>query len=66
MLIRRLAIATVALLATLLLVGPALAQNTKSFAVLPFSYNGPDKYKYFPSAFQIGRASCRERVFRAV
>ena len=62
MLIRRLAIATVALLATLLLVGPALAQNTKSFAVLPFSYNGPDKYKYFPSAFQASLNSDLEWV----
>ncbi len=52
MLIQRLAIAAVALLATLLLVGPALAQDAKSFTVLKFSYNGPDKYKYFPSAFQ--------------
>jgi hypothetical protein len=41
-----------ALLATLLLAGPALAQNTKTFAVLPFSYTGPKMYSYFPKAFQ--------------
>lgn len=52
MLIRRLAVAAIALLATVLLVGPALAQEVKTFAVLPFTYNGPDKYKYFPKAFQ--------------
>lgn len=52
MLNRRFVIATIAMLATLMLAGPALAQQTKTFAVLPFSYNGPDKYKYFPKAFQ--------------
>ncbi len=62
MLIRRFAIATVALLATLVLVGPALAQSAKSFAVLPFTYNGPAKYKYFPKAFQASLDSDLEWV----
>jgi len=45
-------IALFALLATLLVAAPALAQNARKYAVLPFSYNGPDKFKYFPKAFQ--------------
>jgi len=52
MLKRRLAIAIIAMLTMLLMVGPALAQGAKKFAVLPFSYNGPQKYAYFPKAFQ--------------
>lgn len=31
---------------------PAIAQNARTFAVLPFEYNGPNTYKYFPKAFQ--------------
>jgi len=49
---RRFNIALTALLATLLLAVPALAQSTKEFAILPFAYNGPQKYAYFPKAFQ--------------
>jgi len=41
-----------ALTATLLLAAPGMAQDVKKFAVLPFSYNGPQKYAYFPKAFQ--------------
>ncbi|MEF2231640.1 MAG: VCBS repeat-containing protein, partial [Pseudodesulfovibrio sp.] len=41
-----------ALITALLLAAPALAQETKKFAVLPFAYNGPQKYAYFPKAFQ--------------
>lgn len=39
-------------LTALLLAAPALAQEIKKFAVLPFSYAGPQKYSYFPKAFQ--------------
>lgn len=49
---RRLAIAFFALLTMLILGAPAMAQNVRTFAVLPFKYNGPDKFKYFPNAFQ--------------
>ena len=50
-------IAAVLLAALLLLpaVSPAADGPAKTFAVLPFTVNGPDKY-------QIGRASCRARV----
>ncbi len=41
-----------AVLTALLLAAPALAQDVKKFAVLPFSYTGPQKYSYFPKAFQ--------------
>ena len=41
-----------ALLAGLILAAPAMAQDAKKLAVLPFEYNGPQKYAYFPKAFQ--------------
>ena len=40
------------LLAALFLAPCAMAQETKKFAVLPFSYAGPQKFSYFPKAFQ--------------
>lgn len=40
------------LIAALFLAQTAPAQNVKKFAVLPFSYNGPQKLSYFPRAFQ--------------
>lgn len=49
---RRFTFALLALLTTIFLAAPALAQNVRNFAVLPFAYNGPDKFKYFPKAFQ--------------
>lgn len=52
MLNRRFAVTMTALLAVVLLAGPGLAQNAKKFVVLPFTYNGPQKYSYFPKAFQ--------------
>ncbi|WP_419786739.1 FG-GAP repeat domain-containing protein [Pseudodesulfovibrio sp.] len=45
-------ISLVVLMTTLFLAASALAQDAKKFAVLPFSYNGPQKYAYFPKAFQ--------------
>jgi len=45
-------LALAALFAALLLAAPALAQDVKKLAVLPFTYNGPQKYSYFPKAFQ--------------
>lgn len=50
----------IALLATLILAAPAMAQTAKKFAVLPFSYNGPKKYSYFPKAFQANLSSSLE------
>ncbi|EGB16050.1 hypothetical protein DND132_2847 [Pseudodesulfovibrio mercurii] len=41
-----------ALAATLLLALPAMAQGAKTYAVLPFVYNGPQKYEYFSKAVQ--------------
>lgn len=41
-----------ALVATLLLALPAMAQGAKTYAVLPFVYNGPQKYEYFSKAVQ--------------
>jgi len=52
MLNRRLVVTLTALLAALLLALPSLAQTTKKYAVFPFQYNGPQKYSYFPKAFQ--------------
>jgi len=52
MLNRRLAVTMTALLAVVLLAGPAMAQQAKKYAVMPFTYNGPKKYSYFPKAFQ--------------
>jgi hypothetical protein len=52
MLNRRLAFPVLALAAIMLLAVAALAQETKKFAVVPFSYTGPQKYSYFPKAFQ--------------
>jgi len=49
---RRFAVPCIAMIAVLLLAAPVLAQNAKKYAVLPFSYNGPKKYSYFPKAFQ--------------
>lgn len=37
---------------TMLLVTAAAAQNAKTYLVLPFEYNGPEKYQYFSKAFQ--------------
>ena len=44
--------ALVLLLAALFLAPSAMAQDAKQFAVLPFAYAGPQKYSYFPKAFQ--------------
>ncbi|MCJ2164361.1 MULTISPECIES: VCBS repeat-containing protein [unclassified Pseudodesulfovibrio] len=44
--------ALVTTLAILLMAAPALAQGAKTFAVLPFTYNGPQKYEYFSKALQ--------------
>jgi hypothetical protein len=41
-----------ALAAALLLAVPAMAQGAKTYAVLPFVYNGPQKYEYFSKAVQ--------------
>ncbi|WP_319542259.1 VCBS repeat-containing protein [uncultured Pseudodesulfovibrio sp.] len=49
---RRFITACIALMATLLMAAPALAAGAKSFAVVPFTYNGPQKYAYFPKALQ--------------
>jgi hypothetical protein len=49
---RRLHIVLIALLAILILATSAMAQNTKKYAILPFAYNGPQKFSYFPKAFQ--------------
>ncbi|NDV18606.1 VCBS repeat-containing protein [Pseudodesulfovibrio sp. JC047] len=49
---RRIITACLALMATMLLAAPALASGAKTFAVVPFTYNGPQKYSYFPKAFQ--------------
>ena len=40
------------LLAALFLAPSAMAQEARQFAVLPFSYAGPQKFSYFPKAFQ--------------
>ena len=42
----------IALVATLILAAPAMAQGAKTYAVLPFVYNGPQKYEYFSKAVQ--------------
>jgi hypothetical protein len=42
----------IALTATLLLAVTAMAQGAKTYAVLPFVYNGPQKYEYFSKAVQ--------------
>ncbi|OIQ50546.1 FG-GAP repeat protein [Pseudodesulfovibrio hydrargyri] len=42
----------IALAAALLLAVPAMAQGAKTYAVLPFVYNGPQKYEYFSKAVQ--------------
>ncbi|MEZ7196974.1 FG-GAP-like repeat-containing protein [Pseudodesulfovibrio karagichevae] len=42
----------IALAAALLLAVPAMAQEARTFAVLPFVYNGPQKYEYFSKAVQ--------------
>ncbi len=65
MLNRRFAIPCIAMLAAILLAAPALAQNAKKYAVLPFSYNGPQKYAYFPKAFQASLNSDLEWVGHA-
>ena len=44
-------------MATLLCAAPAMAQNMKTYAVIPFEYNGPKKYSYFPKALQQTLAS---------
>ena len=59
---RRFNIALFTMLATLLLAAPALAQDAKTFAVLPFNYNGPKMYSYFPQAFQASLANDLEWV----
>lgn len=41
-----------AALALLIFAAPVAAQNIKTYLVLPFKYNGPDKYKYYSPAFQ--------------
>jgi hypothetical protein len=60
MLNRSLAAPIIAVLAALLLAAPALAQGAKKFGVIPFSYNGPQKYSYFPKAFQSSLGSSLE------
>ena len=52
MLNRFAASACLLLLATLLPISSGFAQEMRQFAVLPFEYNGPDKFKYLPKAFQ--------------
>jgi len=52
MLNRRFTVIVTTMVATLLLASFALAQGTKKYAVMPFEYNGPQKYAYFPKAFQ--------------
>jgi hypothetical protein len=42
----------IALAATLLLAASAMAQGAKTYAVLPFVYNGPQKYEYLSKAVQ--------------
>ena len=49
---RRVTNALIACLAVLLMAGAAMAQGAKTFAVLPFIYNGPQKYEYFSKALQ--------------
>jgi hypothetical protein len=44
--------ALVLLLASLFLAPAAMAQESKKFAVLPFTYSGPKKFSYYPKAFQ--------------
>ncbi|BCS89542.1 FG-GAP repeat domain-containing protein [Pseudodesulfovibrio sediminis] len=39
-------------MAVLIMAASAMAQGTRSFAVLPFKYNGPQKYSYYSKAFQ--------------
>jgi len=60
MLIRRLAVLTLALFAILSATAPAQAQSAKKFAVFPFTYTGPQKYAYFPQAFQSSLSSSLE------
>jgi hypothetical protein len=48
----------------LLLAAPALAQGAKTFAVLPFEYNGPQKYEYFAKAIQASLSSDLEWIGR--
>ncbi|MFH1913717.1 MAG: VCBS repeat-containing protein [Pseudomonadota bacterium] len=60
MLIRRFAALIIALFAILLAAAPALAQSTKKFTVFPFTYTGPQKYSYFPQAFQSSLSSSLE------
>ncbi|ADU63930.1 MAG: VCBS repeat-containing protein [Pseudodesulfovibrio sp.] len=60
MLNRRFAAPIIAALAVLLMAAPALAQGAKKFAVIPFSYNGPQKYAYFPKALQSSLGSSLE------
>ncbi|WP_272701452.1 FG-GAP repeat domain-containing protein [Desulfovibrio sp. Fe33] len=46
-----------AFVATLLLALPAMAQGAKTYAVLPFTYNGPQKYEYLSKAIQASLSS---------
>ncbi|MGE4194673.1 MAG: FG-GAP-like repeat-containing protein [Pseudodesulfovibrio sp.] len=55
----------IALAATLLLAIPAMAQEAKTFAVLPFVYNGPQKYEYFSKAVQASLESDLEWIGHA-
>lgn len=48
----RLRTALLAVVALLLACQPALAEPVKSFAVLPFTVNGPDKYAYLSQGVQ--------------
>lgn len=52
MLKRRLVTFATFLVATLICTAPALAQDMKTYGVLPFEYNGPKKFSYFPKALQ--------------
>jgi len=49
---KRLTIFFAALVAVFMMTAPAPAQDVRSFAVLPFEYNGPEPYKYLTKAFQ--------------
>eukprot|EP00831_Metopus_contortus_P003188 TRINITY_DN11180_c0_g1_i1.p1 TRINITY_DN11180_c0_g1~~TRINITY_DN11180_c0_g1_i1.p1 ORF type:complete len:1044 (+),score=279.53 TRINITY_DN11180_c0_g1_i1:590-3721(+) len=44
--------ALITISAILLMAATALAQGAKTYAVLPFTYNGPQKYEYFSKALQ--------------
>lgn len=57
MLKRRLVTLATLVMAMLVCAAPALAQAQKTYAVLPFEYNGPKKYSYFPKALQQTLAS---------